>query len=110
VSTSKPGGEPDVKDTRSWIAKLRALPQVVRVALASYAVVGFFAAAYGLVALVWPGLSTAGTVTIATLVAGPLALALLWPHMTGLKAFGIETYGRARVRLSQRLLEPRIRH
>jgi hypothetical protein len=80
----------DAKPSRTLIARFRALPQIVRVALASYAVVALFAAAYGLVALIWPSLSTAGTVTIATLVAGPLALALLWPRMTGLKAFGIE--------------------
>jgi len=101
VSASKPAGE----HTRSWIAKLQALPQVVLVALAGYTVVGVFAAAYGLVAFVWPSLSTAETVTIATLVAGPLALALLWPHMTGLKAFGIEvTLARFEVGVSGELV------
>jgi hypothetical protein len=68
-------------------------------------VVAVFALAYGLVALVWPSLSTAGTVTIATLVAGPLALALLWPHMTGLKAFGFEvTLARFEVGVSGELV------
>lgn len=105
MSASKPGSEPDGKHTRFWIVKRQTLPQGVLVALAGYTVVGFFAAAYGLVALLWPSLSTAGTVTIATLVAGPLALALLWPHLTGLKAFGIEvTLARFEVGVSGELV------
>jgi hypothetical protein len=76
-----------VGNSRTWFD---SRPQAVRVALACYAIVAVFAIAYGFVALVWPSLSTAGTVTIATLVALPLGIALLWPRLTGFKAFGVE--------------------
>jgi hypothetical protein len=71
-------------------SRVKRLPQVVRVALGCYVVVVLFATGYGAFALIWPGLSTAGTVTAAALIAAPLALALLWPRLAGVKAFGFE--------------------
>jgi hypothetical protein len=70
------------------------VPGIVReslpVAAGGYAVVGLFAASYGLLRLAWPGLSSRGTVAVAALLAAPLALALLWPRLTGFKLFGFE--------------------
>jgi hypothetical protein len=60
------------------------------VAGGAYAVVAVFAGAYGLLTLAWPTLSSTKTVAVASLLAAPLALALLWPRLTGFKAFGFE--------------------
>src|SRR5919108_6213075 len=68
------------------LAAARTLP----VAAGGYAVVALFAAAYGLLRVAWPGLSSSATIAVASLLAAPLALALLWPRLTGFKLFGFE--------------------
>jgi hypothetical protein len=57
---------------------------------AGYAVVGLFAATFALVDAGWESLTTGTKATIAALVAAPLALAMLWPRLSGFKAFGFE--------------------
>ncbi len=59
-------------------------------AAAGYAVVLLFGAAYAVAIHLGPGLPDRAAVTIGSLVAAPLALALLWPQLTGIKAFGFE--------------------
>jgi hypothetical protein len=67
-----------------------SLPLWLRVAAAAYAVVALFGLAYLVVSLSWGGLSLGATATVAGLIAAPLALGLIWPRLTGFKAFGIE--------------------
>ena len=79
--------------------------QVVRrptisAAVGGYAVVALFGAVYGLLSLVSPSLSSTAKVTIATLVAAPVALGILWPRLTGFQLFGLG------VVLSQSAVEP----
>jgi hypothetical protein len=62
----------------------------IRVAAGGYSVVLVLGATYGLVDAVWSELSPTATASIAILIAAPLALALLWSRLTGLKAFGVE--------------------
>jgi hypothetical protein len=49
-----------------------------------------FGLAYLVVSMSWGGLSSGATATVAGLIAAPLALGLMWPRLTGFKAFGIE--------------------
>lgn len=49
-----------------------------------------FALVYGLVRSGWPDLTQLSAVTVAVLAAAPLALALLWDRLGGIKAFGVE--------------------
>src|SRR5215472_15275238 len=67
-----------------------SLPPWLRVALAAYGVVAVFGLAYAIVFLGWRGLSSNATVAVAAFIAAPLALGLLWPRLTGFKAFGLE--------------------
>jgi len=60
------------------------------IAAAGYAIVGLFGATYGVLWLGWPQLSTAAKSVIGALVAAPVALALVWPYLTTVKAFGVE--------------------
>jgi len=60
------------------------------VSAAGYAIVGLFAAAFGVTSLLWPKLSTSTNTVIAALVAAPAALALIWPRLTTVKALGVE--------------------
>ena len=69
---------------------LVSLPSWARVTLAAYGVVAVFGLAYLIVSLAWSGLSSAETAAVAALIALPLALGLLWPRLTGFKAFGLE--------------------
>lgn len=52
--------------------------------------VALFAIAYGLLRLLWPSLSSSSTVVVASIVASPLAIALMWPRLVGFKALGFE--------------------
>ena len=69
---------------------LAAAPEVLIVALAGYAVVGLFALVYGIVRSGWPELGQPSSIAVAGLAAAPLALALLWDRLGGIKAFGVE--------------------
>lgn len=62
----------------------------LRVAAASYAIVGLFGATYGVLWLAWPQLPTAAKTVIAAAVTAPVALALVWPYLATVKAFGVE--------------------
>jgi hypothetical protein len=64
--------------------------EAIRVAIAGYAVASLFGATYGVIALLWPTLSTSTNTVIAALVAAPSALALIWPRLVTAKAFGVE--------------------
>jgi hypothetical protein len=68
----------------------RAARRAVPVALCAYGVLGVFGVTYWVVGAGWPGTSTKERVAIASLVAAPVALALLWPRLAGFKAFGFE--------------------
>jgi len=67
-----------------------AVRQTLLVAAAGYAIVILFGAAYGVLTAVSPHLTASATTVIAALVAAPAALALVWPHLATLKAFGVE--------------------
>ncbi len=69
---------------------LLALPLWLRAAAAAYAVVALFGLAYLVVSQTWGSLSSEATIWVAALIAAPLALGLLWPRLSGLKAFGFE--------------------
>jgi hypothetical protein len=74
------------------------------VAAGGYAVVGLFGLAVVIFYDVWPQLSGGASVTAAALVAAPLALALLWPRLAGVKAFGFElSLSQATVQLNAEL-------
>jgi hypothetical protein len=55
-----------------------------------YAVVGIFIAAYAIVDAGWGSLAMSTKATIAAIAAAPLALGMLWPRLSGFKAFGFE--------------------
>jgi hypothetical protein len=57
---------------------------------AGYAVVGLFAVAFAIVDAGWESLAIGTKAAIAALVAAPLALAMLWPRLSGFNAFGFE--------------------
>src|SRR5258708_5563564 len=76
---------------QSQTAKLaRILRRAAPVATGGYLVVTIFALSFLLVRSRWPALRDTTVTTIALLVAGPLAIALVWHRLTGLKAFGLE--------------------
>ena len=55
-----------------------------------YAVVGLFAGALAIVDAGWRSLAISTKATIAAIAAAPLALGMLWPRLSGFKAFGFE--------------------
>jgi hypothetical protein len=74
-------------------------------ALGAYLVVGLFAAAYGIIKLIWPHTSSTFAVASAVLLAAPVALGLLWPRLGGFKAFGFEvTLSQVTVRTNPELV------
>jgi hypothetical protein len=64
--------------------------QSLSIVLGGYVVIALFAIAYGLLRLLWPSLSSVATVTVGAVLASPVVLGLLWPRLTGFKAFGFE--------------------
>lgn len=67
-----------------------AVSSKVPVVLAGYAVIGLFALVYGIVRWSWPEQAQAASLIIAALAAAPLALALLWDRLGGVKVLGLE--------------------
>jgi hypothetical protein len=85
--------EPSLKRASRVVAAKRAfsaMPLWLRVAAAAYAVLALFGLAYLVVSVSWGGLSSGTTAVVAGLIVAPLALGLIWPRLTGFKAFGIE--------------------
>jgi hypothetical protein len=72
------------------IPRSPAVRQALLVTAAGYGIVGLFGGAYGVISLFWPQLTTSTTAVIAALIAAPAALALVWPHLATVKAFGLE--------------------
>jgi hypothetical protein len=70
------------------------------VALVCYAIVAVFGVTYGIVRFVSPGSPVSVAVVWGSCAAGPLALALVWERLTGLKVFGVE------VTLAQVVVQP----
>jgi len=60
------------------------------VAAGGYAVAALFVASYIVLRLIWKGLEPSSAITVASVVAIPLGIALIWPRLTGLKLFGLE--------------------
>ena len=84
--------QPRLKD---WIRQfatpaLSILRRAAPVAVACYFVLVVFGLSWLLLRRRWPSLSGTAAVTIAALVSAPLAIALIWHRLTGLKAFGVE--------------------
>jgi hypothetical protein len=75
--------------TAAWGAA-HAFRRVGPVAVAGYLVVAIFGLAFLFVKSNWPGLQDATVMTIALVGAAPLAIALVWQRLTGVKAFGVE--------------------
>ena len=67
-----------------------AVSPKVPVVLAGYAVIGLFALVYVIVRSSWPEQTQAASLIIAALAAAPLALALLWDRLGGVKVLGLE--------------------
>ena len=76
--------------TRSGVQIANVLRRAAPVAVAAYFVVVVFGLSFLFVRSRWPALGDVTVTTIAILVAAPLGIALLWPRLTGLKAFGLE--------------------
>ena len=66
------------------------LRRVGPTAVAGYLVVMIFGLSFLFVRHSWPTLPDTRATTIAILVAAPLAIALVWHRLTGIKAFGLE--------------------
>lgn len=64
--------------------------RVSAVAAVGYLVVAIFGLTFLLVRSRWPALENSTVTTIAVLVAAPLAIALVWNRLTGVKVFGLE--------------------
>lgn len=86
---SEPG-----RSRRKWLAYfgvgVRAWPVWLQVALVGYGLLGVFGVTAWVVAAVWSDLSATGVVAVAGVMVAPAVVGLLWPRLTGFKAFGVE--------------------
>ena len=63
----------------------RSVRRRFRVAGAGYAVVAIFLVSLGVVRLFWPDLAVGVALALAAVIAAPLALAMIYDRLTGLK-------------------------
>jgi hypothetical protein len=71
-------------------AIVHAVRPVVAVAATGYLVVAVFGLSFFFAKSLWPALQDSTIASVAMLASAPLALALIWPRLRGLKAFGLE--------------------
>lgn len=73
-----------------WRMVERVFRRAAPIAGGAYLVVALFGLTFLFVKSRWPGLENITVIVIAVLVAAPLGIALLWPRLSGVKAFGVE--------------------
>lgn len=83
-------GDASARAAAFRLPSLGAVPLWGRVALAGYGLLALIGLAYVVVAALWAHGSDRQRILVAVVLAAPLVLGLLWPRLTGFKAFGVE--------------------